>query len=88
MRSLSENLPDIAQFETVFGKPRAHGQQSHDRYTLEYRTGLDLAVCWREFVAELEAIGTSNWHKELAKSFRHPTPSHRTNRHPDLGTAS
>ena len=54
LRSLSENLPDIAQFETVFGKPRAHGQQSHDRYTLDYRTGLDLAVCWREFVAELE----------------------------------
>ena len=54
LRSLSENLPDIAQFETVFGKPRAHGQQSHDRYTLEYRTGLDLADCWREFVAELE----------------------------------
>ncbi len=54
LRSLSENLPDIGQFETVFGKPRAHGQQSHDRYTLEYRTGLDLAVCWREFVAELE----------------------------------
>ena len=53
-RRLSEALPDIAQFETVFGKARAHGQQSHDRYALEYGPGLDLAACWEDFIAELE----------------------------------
>ena len=54
-RRLSENMPDIAQFEKVFGKARAHGQTSHDRYTLEYRSGLDLPACWRDFIAELES---------------------------------
>ena len=53
-RRLVDELPDIARFDRVFGKRRAHGQQSHDRYTLEYRKGLDLAPSWRDFIAELE----------------------------------
>ena len=47
-------LPDVALFEAVFGKPRAHGQRSHDRYSLECRAGLELPACWRDFIAELE----------------------------------
>jgi hypothetical protein len=53
-RRLRENMPDVARFETVFGKARSHGQTSHDRYVLEYRAGLELAACWRDFIAELE----------------------------------
>jgi len=54
-RRLSETLPDVAQFERVFGKARAHGQQSHDRYTLEYHKSLDLPSAWRDFMAEMES---------------------------------
>ncbi|MEE2980827.1 MAG: hypothetical protein VYA71_04700 [Pseudomonadota bacterium] len=56
-RELTDALPDIDQFERVFGKRRAHGQQSHDRYTLAYHKGLDLAPSWRHFIAELEGDG-------------------------------
>jgi hypothetical protein len=52
---LAETLPDVSQFERVFGKARAHGQQSHDRYTLEYHKSLDLPSTWREFMAEMES---------------------------------
>ncbi len=41
LNRLLEALTDVAMFETVFGKPRAHGQRSHDRYSLEYRAGLE-----------------------------------------------
>ncbi len=54
LRRLIDNSPDIALFEKIFGKTRAHGQQSHDRYSLEYRAGLPLPDCWRDFIAELE----------------------------------
>ena len=54
LRRLRDGLPDIALFEKIFGKSRAHGQRSHDRYALEYRKGLDLPACWRDFIAELE----------------------------------
>ena len=52
-RALVENLPDIAMFEKVFGAYRAHGQQPHDRYNLEYRPDMDLPKPWREFTGEL-----------------------------------
>ncbi len=54
LRRLIDNSPDIELFEKIFGKTRAHGQQSHDRYSLEYRAGLALPGCWRDFIAELE----------------------------------
>lgn len=54
LRRLIDNSPDVALFEKIFGKARAHGQQSHDRYSLEYRAGLALPGCWRDFIAELE----------------------------------
>jgi hypothetical protein len=54
-RRLTETLPDVSQFERVFGKARAHGQRSHDRYTLEYHKSLDLPETWRDFMAEMES---------------------------------
>ncbi len=53
-RRLRETLPDVSQLNSVFGLDRLHGQQSHDRYTLEYNDGLDVADVWKEFVDELK----------------------------------
>jgi hypothetical protein len=51
---LLEALPDVAQFTPVFGGARKYGQQFHDRYALEYHSGLDVAPAWHEFVRELQ----------------------------------
>lgn len=51
---LLETLPDVGMFERRFGQTRAHGQSSHDRFSLEYRPDLPVAKEWHEFVAELE----------------------------------
>ena len=52
---LQTELPSIEQFQAQLGNRRAHGQQGHDRYALQYRPALDDALpsVWREFVAEL-----------------------------------
>jgi len=50
---LVEILPDVALFEPVFGRKRAHGQRSHDRYALEYRDDLPVHADWHAFVREL-----------------------------------
>ncbi len=62
---LVETLPDISLFENRFGVKRAHGQQSHDRYTLEYREGLPLSPHWKQFLAELQGEAYSNFLKRL-----------------------
>lgn len=50
---LRETLPDVTLFTSIFGKKRVYGQQSHDRFALEYHDALNVAEPWREFVAEL-----------------------------------
>lgn len=62
---LVETLPDVSLFENRFGVKRAHGQQSHDRYTLEYREGLSLSSHWEQFLAELRGEAYSNFLKRL-----------------------
>jgi hypothetical protein len=52
-RRLLQTLPDVSLFTPFFGVRRAHGQQSHDRFVLEYRNDLAVAAPWREFIAEL-----------------------------------
>ena len=52
-RRLYETLPDLSLFTPMFGVVRKHGQQSHDRYGLEYHRGLDVAAPWHEFAREL-----------------------------------
>ena len=50
-RALRETLPPVSQFEKRMGESRRHGQQSHDRYALEYRPGLELSPAWTDFMA-------------------------------------
>jgi hypothetical protein len=50
---LLTTLPDVSVFERNFGIERAHGQQSHDRFVLEYHEDLPVADAWHAFVAEL-----------------------------------
>lgn len=52
-KQLLATLPDVSLFQRHFGVKRAHGQQSHDRYTLEYQDDLPLAPAWKTFIAEL-----------------------------------
>ena len=58
---LREELPPVAMFQKVFGKTRRHGQQSHDRYVLEYEPGLDLPPSWRTFIDELQGPVYREW---------------------------
>ena len=51
--ALRSDLPDVSKFQKVFGVQRAHGQMSHDRYTLEYEKGLPLPAPWKELMVEL-----------------------------------
>jgi len=51
---LRRNLPERERFSAVFGGRRRYGQQSHDRYVLEYRPDLQLPEPWRAFIDELE----------------------------------
>lgn len=52
-RALRDNLPEVALFKKVFGVERAHGQQSHDRYTLAYSDKVVVPAPWQDFVDEL-----------------------------------
>jgi hypothetical protein len=52
-RRLLATLPDLSLFARLFSVRRSHGQASHDRFALEYRTDLDVAPDWHAFVAEL-----------------------------------
>lgn len=52
-KTLRRTLPDPALFTKFFGVQRSHGQQPHDRLTLDYREDLPIAREWHEFVAEL-----------------------------------
>ncbi len=53
-QALRSHLPDVSLFKKVFGVERAHGQRSHDRYTLEYADNLAVPVPWKDFVGELK----------------------------------
>lgn len=52
-RELLHTMPAISQFRAFFGKQRKHGQASHDRYTLDYEDGMQLAPAWQRLVDEL-----------------------------------
>ncbi|MCA1780534.1 MAG: hypothetical protein LC637_14490 [Xanthomonadaceae bacterium] len=51
--TLVGQLPSLDQFKQVFGRSRKHGQQSHDRYALEWQDDLPVADAWKAFVDEL-----------------------------------
>lgn len=54
-RQLVAALPDVSMFKHSFGYKRIHGQQSHDRYALEYTEDIDIPGPWQEFIAELRS---------------------------------
>ena len=64
-QQLLETLPDVSLFQRRFGVARAHGQQSHDRFTLEYHNDLPLAPAWKAFVAELLGKEYRTWLQRL-----------------------
>ena len=64
-QQLLSTLPDISLFQQRFGVARAHGQQSHDRFTLEYQDDLPLASPWKAFIAELHGKEYQAWLKRL-----------------------
>jgi len=49
-------MPDPKLFQAEFGKVRGYGQESHNRYALQYRPKLDaeLSQPWRDFIGELQ----------------------------------
>ena len=65
---LLATLPDVSLFERRFGVARAHGQQSHDRFTLEYHDSLDLAPCWKAFISELYGSEYQSFLRRLFKN--------------------
>jgi hypothetical protein len=60
-RLLVEQLPDVDRFERAFGVARKHGQRPHDRYVLEWESGLELAPAWQAFVDELRGERYRRW---------------------------
>jgi hypothetical protein len=52
---LCAGLPAVDMLTAEIGKARGYGQQSHDRYALQYRPAIAprLAPSWRDFIAEL-----------------------------------
>lgn len=61
--ALLDSQPELSQFARVFGKQRRYGQQSHDRFALEYTKELDaeLSDPWRGFLAELQGDRYRAW---------------------------
>ena len=54
-RGLKETLPEVSEFKEYFGASRKFGQQSHDRYALEYGADCRLSPPWQAFIAELQS---------------------------------
>lgn len=64
-QELVANMPDIANFEKTHNKPRAYGQLPHNRYTLEYRKGLNIPSCWESFISELKSKEYKSYLKRM-----------------------
>ena len=58
---LRAEMPPLTLFQEVFGKARRHGQQSHDRYALEYEPGIALPPSWQQFIDELQGPHYRAW---------------------------
>jgi hypothetical protein len=63
---LARNMPPLEIMKPSFGRKRAHGQQPHDRYALEYRPDLPVHPAWHQLVSELEGPVYQQW---LARLF-------------------
>ena len=65
---LVATLPEVSRFAPDFGRERRFGQQSHDRFNLEYVEGVDVAQPWKRFVGELTS---DRYRAFLARLFGH-----------------
>ena len=63
---LRTNMPPLDIMKASFGRKRAHGQKSHDRYALEYRPDLPIHEAWHRFIDELNGPAYQGW---LARLF-------------------
>jgi hypothetical protein len=54
-RRLVDALPPPEVFNQRFGEKRKHGQQSHDRLSLDYSPELPISSAWHDFIAELKS---------------------------------
>jgi hypothetical protein len=52
---LTNHLPDLSLFTASFNVGRKYGQQTHDRYILEYRDGITIPVQWEAFINVLRS---------------------------------
>jgi len=50
---LRANMPPLEVMKPSFGRKRAHGQQPHDRYSLEYAPDLPVHPAWHQLISEL-----------------------------------
>ena len=53
---LIRTMPDPSLFKASFGMKRNHGQQSHDRLSLDYDEDLPVDDAWHGFAQELNGI--------------------------------
>lgn len=53
-RELVETMPDLESMTPSFGVQRKYGQNSHERYLLEYTDDLELPLPWHAFIEELK----------------------------------
>lgn len=51
---LVASMPTTDKMTPHFGQARSHGQKPHDRYSLEYREGVDISPEWQAFIDELQ----------------------------------
>ncbi|MDA3919294.1 MAG: hypothetical protein PF501_01230 [Salinisphaera sp.] len=51
---LIDTMPRTDSMTAQFGNARSHGQKPHDRYSLEYRPGVDISPEWQAFIDELQ----------------------------------
>lgn len=73
---LRNNLPGMELMKPSFGRARAHGQQPHDRYALEYRPGLPVHEAWHRLVDELEGPVYQDWLARLFATRRYRLSYH------------
>lgn len=63
--ALRQQMPSLDLMQPSFGRRRAHGQASHDRYALEYQPDLPVPDIWHRLVAEFEGPVYQAWLSRL-----------------------
>jgi hypothetical protein len=80
-RRLLGSLPDVSIFDPDVGRVRKFGQESHDRYNLEYREGLEIAEptsASRAYASSRSAVTPNSRWARSASGSAGETPAGRT----------